>query len=454
MFDITTAVISIVFITVTLLIIWRPFGINESIPTTLGALIFLALGIVPLSGVFHIASIVSGASITIISTIVMSIVLESIGIFRWAATNLAVRAKGSGRTLFWYINILCFLMTMFFNNDGSILITTPIIIQTLSILNLKTRQKIPYLISGALVATGASAPIGVSNLANLIALKTVGLDLNTYTSMMFVPAMTGIITITILLFVYFKREIPVKIMTLQSHSISTIVHNNYSTFHPLQVDPQDKGYMDWGLFRICILVVILIRCSFFLLTPLGVATEWPAIIGAIVLIAVRWIRKGIGPKDILVKTPWHILIFAFSIYVIIYGLHTSGLTDFLVHWLGGAVAHNHFNAIFVMGILLTAMSNLFNNLPSIMIGTLSLQNMGLDTFTMHTAYLATVIGADIGSLLLPMGTLASLIWMHLLRKHHIRLTWSQYIKVTIMIIPIGLLISLLCLYVWTGWLFK
>lgn len=264
MFDITTAVISIVFVSVTLLIIWRPFGVNESIPTTLGALIFLALGIVPLSGVFHIASIVSGASITIISTIVMSIVLESIGIFRWAATNLAVRAKGSGRALFWYINILCFLMTMFFNNDGSILITTPIIIQTLSILNLKTRQKIPYLISGALIATGASAPIGVSNLANLIALKTVGLDLNTYTSMMFVPAMTGIITITILLFVYFKREIPVKIMSLQPHSISTIVHNNYSTFHPLQVDPQDKGYIDWGLFRICILVVILIRCSFFL----------------------------------------------------------------------------------------------------------------------------------------------------------------------------------------------
>ena len=234
MFDMTTAVISIVFVTVTLLIIWRPFGINESIPTTVGALIFLALGIVPFADIYRIASIVSGASITIISTIVMSIVLESIGIFRWAAINLAVRAKGSGRALFWYINILCFMMTMFFNNDGSILITTPIIIQTLSILNLKTRHKIPYLLSGALVATGASAPIGVSNLANLIALKTVGLDLNTYTAMMFVPAMTGIVTIAYLLFVYFKREIPVKITSLQPNSISSIVHNNSSTFHPLR----------------------------------------------------------------------------------------------------------------------------------------------------------------------------------------------------------------------------
>ncbi|PJI52140.1 hypothetical protein CTI14_47435, partial [Methylobacterium radiotolerans] len=97
-------------------------------------------------------------AVTILSTIVMSIILESIGFFRWAAVNLACKARGSGILLFWYINLLCFLMTLFFNNDGSILITTPIIIQTLTLLNLKNRQKIPYLLSGALIATGSSAP--------------------------------------------------------------------------------------------------------------------------------------------------------------------------------------------------------------------------------------------------------------------------------------------------------
>ncbi|MDU0201431.1 MULTISPECIES: arsenic transporter [Paenibacillus] len=454
MVNLTTAVISMVFVAVTVLIIWRPFGINESIPTSIGALILIALGIVSLPDVYHIGTIVSGASITILSTIVMSIVLESIGIFRWAAVNLAIRAKGSGRALFWYVNILCFLMTMFFNNDGSILITTPIIIQTLTILNLKTRQKIPYLISGALVATGASAPIGVSNLANLIALKTVGLDLNTYTAMMFVPAMVGIIAISYLLFVYFKREIPVKIMDLHPKSINSLMHSESGAYHPLKVDPMEERPIDWVLFRICIFIVILIRCSFFLLTPFGIPTEWPAIVGAILLIAIRWKRRGTGPKDILLKTPWHILIFAFSIYVIIYGLHNSGLTQFIVSWIGETVAENHFNAIFGMGILLTVMSNLCNNLPSVMIGSLSLQSMGLDTFTLHTAYLGNVIGADIGSLLLPMGTLASLIWMHILKRHNIHLTWGQYIKVTILVVPIALFLSLFSLYVWTGWLFK
>ena len=57
------------------------------------------------------------------ATIVMAIVLESFGFFTWAAEVLANRAKGSGLKLFWYVNLLCFLMTLFVNNDGSILIS-------------------------------------------------------------------------------------------------------------------------------------------------------------------------------------------------------------------------------------------------------------------------------------------------------------------------------------------
>jgi arsenical pump membrane protein len=160
--------------------LWRPFGINETVPTVTGAIIVLLAGIVPLSDVAAIYDIISGAAITILSTIVMSIVLESVGFFRWIAYNLVNKSNGSGIKLFIYVNLLCFLTTLFFNNDGSILITTPIIIHITSLLQLKRHQKIPYLISGAITATVSSAPIAVSNIANLIALKIVGLDLNSY----------------------------------------------------------------------------------------------------------------------------------------------------------------------------------------------------------------------------------------------------------------------------------
>ena len=178
----------IIFLSVISLIIWRPKGLNESIPTAIGAAITIFLGIVPLDDIYKIFDIVSGASITIISTIIMSIVLESIGFFNWVAFNLVKKAKGSGTLLYIYVNLICFLTTIFFNNDGSILITTPIIIHMTNYLNLKLHQKIPYLLSGALIATASSAPIAVSNISNLIALKIVGIDLNSYIEMMFLPS--------------------------------------------------------------------------------------------------------------------------------------------------------------------------------------------------------------------------------------------------------------------------
>jgi arsenical pump membrane protein len=452
MSNITEFLMVTIFALTVFFIIWRPFGINESIPTSIAAACILLLGIVPFKDVLTIFETVSGASITILSTIVMSIVLESIGFFRWAAINLALKSRGSGVLLFWYIILLCFLMTLFFNNDGSILITTPIIIQTLSLLRLKPAQQVPYLISGALIATAASAPIGVSNLANLIALKIVGLDLNSYATMMFVPSMVGIACIAVLLYVYFKKDIPI---TFQNHSKPKDLNNLLSEYptkrlsHPLAAKTLGQANIDWKMFRICIGVVVLTRISFFALAPFGIPTEWPAIIGAILLIMIRWYKKKIGAMDILKKSPWHIILFAFSMYVIIYGLHNVGLTAVIVDELGGTVAKDPFYAIFTMGLLLTVLSNVCNNLPSIMIGTFSIKEMGLSLQTMQVAYLANVIGADIGSLILPMGTLATLLWFYTLRQYKIPMNWGKYLRVTLFVIPVSLALSLLSLYVWT-----
>ena len=88
-----------------------------------------------------------------------------------------------------------------------------------------------------------------------------------------------------------------------------------------------------------------------------------------------------------------------------------------------------------------------------MIGTLTLTGMGLDSSTLHIAYLASIMGVDIGALITPMGTLTCLLWMFLLKKNGIRISWTDILKVTIIVIPIGLLVSLLSLYVWVEWLF-
>jgi arsenical pump membrane protein len=140
-------------------------------------------------------------------------------------------------------------------------------------------------------------------------------------------------------------------------------------------------------------------------------------------------------------------------YVLVYGLHNIGVTTLIVDSFKDYMASNRFNTIMISGILLTVLSNLFNNLPAVMIGTLSFVEMNLDLSTLQLAYLANIIGSDIGALISPMGTLATLIWMFILRKNNINISWKQYFKVTILVVPIGLMITLFALYFWTEWLF-
>ena len=128
--------------------------------------------------------------------------------------------------------------------------------------------------------------------------------------------------------------------------------------------------------------VFLMRCLLFVASFLSIPIEIVAVLGSLVLLIWRWYYLRTNPVDILKKTPWHILIFAFSMYVIIYGLHNAGLTAALVQWLEPVVNQHLLYASFTMGGLVSLLSNVFNNHPALMIGTITLTEMGLDPITL------------------------------------------------------------------------
>jgi len=443
MHDLTVIVTICAFLLTIGFIFSRP-NINEAIPSTIGAAIVLISGSVSLSDLGQIAETIGGAAVTIMATIVMAIVLESFGFFYWAAEILTRKAKGSGIRLFWLTNLFCFLMTLFVNNDGSILITTPILLLLLRNMSLKTHQKLPYLISGAIIATASSAPIGVSNIVNLIALKIVDMDLYMHTAMMFIPASLGLILLAALLFIVFYRAIP-----KQLHPIS---HWNMPIgSHPLK-DPAAGSERSKFMYKI-LLFVFLVRISLFAASYVHFPVSLMAVAGSVALLIWRWAHLKISPADMLKKTPWYILIFAFSMYIIIYGLNNIGLTEWLVGFLTPIVSGSLLNASVFMGLLLSLLSNLFNNHPALMVGTIALMEMGLDPLTLKISYLASVIGSDMGSLLLPIGTLATLMWMHIVRKGGVHISWGQYMKVTAIVIPVSVIFTLVILSYWVTWLF-
>jgi arsenical pump membrane protein len=434
-----------------LIIFWRPRGINEAWPASIGAAIILITGIVSRENLLDIVHKIGGASITIIATIVMAVTLESFGFFHWAAARLASLAKGSGYRLYWFIQLLCFLMTLLFNNDGSILITTPILILLLKNLQLKPHQQIPYLLSGALTATASSAPIGVSNIVNLIALKIIHMTLYMHTAMIFVPATLGLVFMSCLMFVVVKRNLPKKLPD-SSYNIEEIFFTK--NFHPLKGKISVETKRQRTIFMLKLLqFVFVMRCLLFVASFLSVPVELVAVLGSLVLLVWRWYYLRTNAVDILKKTPWHILIFAFSMYVIIYGLHNVGLTKMLVKVCEPIVNQGLFYASFVMGGLVSILSNLFNNHPALMIGTITLTEMGLNPITLKTIYLANIIGSDMGSLILPIGTLASLIWMHILKQNKIKVKWTDYLSVSMIVIPLSTIVTLFLLYYWIQMVF-
>ncbi|NEW08384.1 arsenic transporter [Paenibacillus sp. SYP-B3998] len=438
----------IAFLLTMILVLWRPNGLNEAIPATIGAALVLLSGSVSIFDLAKIGATISSAAITILATIVMAIILESFGFFSWAAEGLAARAKGSGIRLFWYVNLICFLMTLFFNNDGSILITTPTLLILLERLGLKNHEKIPYLLSGALIATASSAPIGVSNIVNLIALKIVGMDLYMHTLMMFVPATLGLLFLLLLLFLCFYRQLPRRLPKKLNIKMSL-------GKHPLSTDlPPHSSIKNRNKFmRNVLLFVFSVRVSLFIASYIGIPIEIVAVLGSTLLLGWRWIVLKVSPSDMLKKTPWHILVFAFGMYVIIYGLNNIGLTHWLVAVFQPIVSGDLVNASLLMGSLLSFMSTFFNNHPALMVGTLTLTNMGLDPLTLKIAYLASVIGSDVGALLLPMGTLASLIWMHILKQNKVKISWKDYTKVTLIAIPPTVVFTLVLLAYWVKWIY-
>ncbi|PFA70470.1 arsenic transporter [Bacillus sp. AFS015802] len=440
-----------VFVMTMVVIFLRPGGMNEAWPASVGALIIFLMGTVSLTDVADILSKIGGASITIMATIVMAVILESFGFFHWAAARLVKLSKNSGYRLYWYIQLLCFLMTLLFNNDGSILITTPILILLLKNLRLKPHEMIPYLLSGALIATASSAPIGVSNIVNLIALEIVHMSLYMHTAMMFVPATLGLMFMSLLMFIVVKNKLP---KTLPASAYDVEERFFTKNFHPLKgtISVETKKKRTAFMLKV-LLFVFIMRCLLFVASYLAIPIELVAVLGSGALLLWRWYHLGTNPVDILKKTPWHILIFAFSMYVIIYGLHNAGLTEMLVTLCEPIVNQGLLQASFIMGGLVSILSNIFNNHPALMVGTITLTEMGLDPVTLKTIYLANIIGSDIGSLLLPIGTLASLIWLHILRQNNIKVQWKDYLSVSLIVIPAATVVSLFLLFYWVQMVF-
>jgi arsenical pump membrane protein len=171
--------------------------------------------------------------------------------------------------------------------------------------------------------------------------------------------------------------------------------------------------------------------------------------GAGVLLALA--RQGgvIPLRRVIAGAPWQIVLFSLGMYLVVYGLRNAGLTQALAHGLVWLSGHGPWAATLGTGFAAALLSSVMNNMPSVLVGALAIQQApDLSPLTRELMIYANVIGCDLGPKFTPIGSLATLLWLHVLKAKGQTITWGQYMRIGLVITPPVLLAALLALAAW------
>lgn len=407
-----------IFLLTLVLVIWQPRGLGIGWSAALGAGLALLTGVIQLSDIPVVWQIVWNATATFIAVIIISLLLDESGFFEWAALHVARWGKGRGRLLFSWIILLGAMVAALFANDGAALILTPIVIAMLLALGFSPGATLAFVMAAGFIADTASLPLIISNLVNIVSADFFKLGFTEYAAVMVPVNLAAIATTLVMLHLFFRKDIPT------TYDVS------------LLKAPKD-AIRDVNTFKTGWLVLILLLVGFFGLEPLGVPVSLVAAVCALILLVVA--RKGhaINTGKVLRGAPWQIVIFSLGMYLVVYGLRNAGLTQFLSAVLNQLAEQGLWAATLGTGFLTAFLSSVMNNMPTVLVGALSIDGSVATGVIREAMIYANVIGSDLGPKITPIGSLATLLWLHVLSQKNIRITWGYYFRVgIIMTLPV------------------
>ena len=424
-----------IFAVTLVLVIWQPKGLGIGWSALGGAVVALLMGVVQWADVGVVWDIVWDATFTFVALIIISLILDEAGFFAWAALHVARWGNGRGHLLFPLIVVLGAIIAAFFANDGAALLLTPIVIAILLRLNFSPPAAFAFIIATGFVADTTSLPLVISNLVNIVSANYFDIGFDRYAAVM-VPVNLVSLTATLaVLWIAFGRRIP------QRYSVAVL-------------DAPQSAIKDSLVFRAAFPLLVILLIAYFITAPLGVPISFVTGTAAVLLMAIagRWWRRGHGAvvsvTTALKGAPWQIVLFSIGMYLVVYGLGNAGLTHYGALALEWLAQQGNFIATVGTGFLSAIVASVMNNMPSTLVGALAIDQARVPAATQELMIYANVIGNDLGPKFTPIGSLATLLWLHVLAGKGYKIGWGQYMKIGLLITPPVLLATLVALALW------
>ena len=409
----------LVFLVTLIFVIWQPRGLQIGTTAVIGAVAALLLGVVNFNDVITVTDIVWDATLSFIGIIILSMVLDQIGFFEWAALKMARLSKGNGHLMFVYILLLGAVVAALFANDGAALILTPILLAKMKHLKMNPVAIFAFLMAGGFIGDSASNPLVISNLTNIVTAGYFDIGFLEYMKNMFLPNMLSIIASIIVLWIYFRKSIP-KHIDVENLATPESVIKNMTMFK-----------LSWWFLGLLLI-------GYFIGDYYNLPVSVFALGGALVFLAIANHFKATKPWMTIKTAPWQVVWFSIGLYIVVFGLKNAGLTTYLAEMIVTLQSYGNTAAVIGTGFLAAILSSVMNNMPTVMVMDIAIAEAGNTSL----AY-ANIIGCNLGPKMTPIGSLATLLWLHVLAQKGVKITWGEYMKVGLVVTPPVLLVALL-----------